>query len=180
MEVSESSVSMSVNNTWVNIFFVIICVSFVLVQQTIFQHVFGSQNDRKPFIVVNVLEFSNQYSSGFLVQSFVIPMRVDVGQNCSNAVMFSEEKDLKDSQLWVLVSSSVTCNNNYIITNDFKNLFSRLIGMLRKGLFSIFVNKVNPQRPVSRSTYVLRITISTNRIGSKVLRQFVDHIRRSC
>lgn len=117
MEVSESSVSVSVDDTWVNIFFVIICISFVLVQQTIFQHVFGSQDNRKPFSVVDVLEFSNQYPSGFLVQSFIVPMWVDVGQYCSDTVVFPEEKDLKDSQLWVLVSSSVTCNNNCIVMN---------------------------------------------------------------
>lgn len=112
MEVSESSVSVSIDYTWVNVFFVIVCVSFALVQQTVFQHIVSSQENRKPFVVVDVLEFSDQNSSGFLVQSFVVPMRIYVRQYCSNTVVLSEENDLQNGQLWVLVSSSVTCNNN--------------------------------------------------------------------
>jgi hypothetical protein len=41
-----------------------------------------------------VLEFGDEHSSGFLVQGFVVPVRVDVRQNSGNAVVLSEEQDL--------------------------------------------------------------------------------------
>lgn len=107
MEVSECSVGVSVYDTWVDVLFVIVCVSFALVQQTVFQHVVGSQDDGEPFGVVDVLEFGDQYSSGFLIQDFIVPMRVNVRQYSGDAVVFSEEKDLQDGQLRVLVGSSV-------------------------------------------------------------------------
>lgn len=78
MEVSECGVSVSVYDTRVDVFFVITCESFSLVQQTVFQHVVCSQNDGQPFVVVDVLELGDQHSSGFLVQGFVIPVGVDV------------------------------------------------------------------------------------------------------
>lgn len=78
MEVSEGGVSMGVYDARVNVLLVILCESLVLVQQTVFQHIVGTQNDRKPFVVVDVLEFGDQYSPGFLVQGFVVPVRVDV------------------------------------------------------------------------------------------------------
>jgi len=59
-------------------------------------------------VVVDVLEFGDQHSSGFLVQGFVIPVGVDVRQHCGDTVVLSEEQDLQNGQLWVLVGSSVT------------------------------------------------------------------------
>jgi len=94
VEVSECGVSVSVYDARVDVLFVITCESFGLVQQTVFQHVVCSQNDGQPFMVVDVLEFGNQHSSGFLVQSFVVPVGVDVRQHCGDAVVLSEEQDL--------------------------------------------------------------------------------------
>jgi len=94
VEVSECGVSVSVYDTGVDVLFVIISESFGLVQQTVFQHVVCSQNDGQPFVVVDVLEFSDQHSSGFLVQGFVVPVWVDVRQHRGDAVVLSEEQDL--------------------------------------------------------------------------------------
>lgn len=59
-------------------------------------------------MVVDVLELGDQYSPGFLVQGFVVPVRVDVRQDGGDAVVLSEEDDLQNGQLRVLVGSSVT------------------------------------------------------------------------
>lgn len=90
MEVSESGVSVSVYHARVHVLFVIAGKSFGLVQQTVFQHVFGAQDDRKPFVVGDVLEFSDQYPSGLLVQNLVVPMRVHVRQHGGDTVVLSE------------------------------------------------------------------------------------------
>lgn len=45
-------------------------------------------------MVVDVLEFGDQHSSGFLVQSFVVPVGVDMRQHRGDAVVLSEEQDL--------------------------------------------------------------------------------------
>lgn len=108
MEVSESGVSVRVYDTRVDVIFVVVGESFALVQQTVLQHVVCSQDDRKPLVVVDVLELGDQYSPCFLVQSFVVPVRVDVRQDGSDTVVLSEEDDLQNGQLWVLVGSSVT------------------------------------------------------------------------
>lgn len=116
MEVSESGVSVSVYHARVHVLLVVVGEPFGLVQQTVFQHVLGAQDDRKPFVVVDVLEFGDQYPPGFLVQDLVVPVRVNVRQHGGDAVVLSEEQDLQNGQLRVLIGSSVACgqrqNNN--------------------------------------------------------------------
>lgn len=68
-----------------------------------------TKDDRQPFVVVDVLIFGDDDSSSFLVESFVVPVGVDVCQNGGDSVVFSEEDDLQDGQLWVLVGTGVTC-----------------------------------------------------------------------
>lgn len=65
-------------------------------------------------MVVDVLEFGDQYSPGFLVQNLVVPVRVDVRQHGRDAVVLSEQQDLHNGQLRVLIGPAVACGQrNY-------------------------------------------------------------------
>ena len=58
-------------------------------RQSVRIHCRSSQNDRKEFVVGDVLQQGLYDPSGFLVQDLVTPMRIDVAQAVSNEIVLT-------------------------------------------------------------------------------------------
>ena len=61
-----------------------------------------------PFIVSDMLHFSNVDLSGFLIKSFIIPVRVKVTEFLGQSVVLSNPDSVEGCETWLFISSGVT------------------------------------------------------------------------
>jgi hypothetical protein len=112
MAESKSSGSEFVQNGWIDVLVVIVAESILKWQQTKVLHFGYTDYDGQPFVVGNVLHLSNQNAPGLLVESLVIPKRVQVGELRHKSVVFTHENGVRDSQVGVFVRPRITCDKS--------------------------------------------------------------------
>ncbi len=112
MTESESSGSEFVQNSWIDVLIVIVAESILKWHQTEFLHFRHADYDGQPFVVGNVLHLSNENASGLLVETLVIPKRVQVGEFRRKSVVFTHENGVRDSQVGVFVRPRITCEKS--------------------------------------------------------------------
>lgn len=97
MEISESSGCVLIYNRRIYIIQIIVNISFGLEDDFILKRILNSYEYRQPFVVRNMLMFRDGYSSGFLEDCLIVPMRIEFGKNVSYPVVFAQKNNLQKS-----------------------------------------------------------------------------------
>jgi len=110
MEVTESGCRVRVKHGWIDVAVVIIDEAALscLIDQTVLQHVLATKEDRKPFVVADVLVLRDVDLASFLEDHFIVPLWIDALKVVSKSVVFTEKNNLENGKSWILVESSVT------------------------------------------------------------------------
>lgn len=95
VEVSESGGSVLVNYGRIDGFAVIVDEIVRAVQDLVLRRVLQADEDRQPLVVSYVLVLRYADSARFLVDGFVVPMRIQLGQSVGYPVMLSVQNDLQ-------------------------------------------------------------------------------------
>lgn len=119
MEKSESSSSVFVDDSWIDMFWIIVNVIFSVENDFVLKGVLPSYEYGQPFIVRNVFVFCYSDVTSFLEDFFVIPMWIQFGQSVSDSIVFSMKNNLKDSKLSILINSCVAYKEKwYFCANE--------------------------------------------------------------
>lgn len=88
---------MLIDYRWIHIIQIIVNISFRLEYDLILKRILHSNEYGQPFVIRNMLMLRDSYSSGFLENCFVVPMRIYLGKSVSYPVVFSQKNNLEES-----------------------------------------------------------------------------------
>lgn len=107
VEEPESGRGVFVQDGRVDVLVVIVHESLGVVKDLVLERVLQADEDREPFVVGDVLVLADVDLPGFLEDRFVVPVGVELGEGVGESVVLSEEDDLEDGQLAVLIDADV-------------------------------------------------------------------------
>ena len=90
-----------------------------------FLHLVPADDDWQPFVVGDVLQFSNYNSPGLLVKTLVVPMRIEAGETLRESIVLSQKDSVRNGHIGIHGMSVISCTslNIYFIYNCFFLLY---------------------------------------------------------
>ena len=74
-----------------------------------FLHLGPADDGGQPFVVRDVLHLSDENAPGFLEETLVVPLRIEVRQFSGESVVLAHENGVRDGQIGIFVRSGVAC-----------------------------------------------------------------------
>ena len=108
MTKSEGRSGKGVEDGRVDLGVVLVVVSIGDGEDVDLSHVVGAKDDGEPLVVGDMLVLSNDNLPGLLIQSLVIPVRVEVVELLGNSVVFSHPNSVENCQSRLFVHTIVT------------------------------------------------------------------------
>ena len=93
---------------------VLIGVAFAQRPQSKGSHQLGSDNQRHPFFVNDMLILSNDNPSGFLEQPFIAPLGMLILEEFGQAIMLPHPNGMHDNQVELFIGSDVTGKETFV------------------------------------------------------------------
>ena len=79
-----------------------------------FLHFVSADDDGQPFVIGDVLHLSSYNSLGLLIETLVVPMRIEVLKFLRDSVVLSQKDGMRHGHVGIFGISIITCASLYI------------------------------------------------------------------